>query len=111
MQEPRTKESFDDISETIRLRQNQSKWQLVKKAGIQVGQLAKSFKPPRGMTCIGASVAALVGRRREDEKPEYIDRVRCDCWEVVVPDWYLRPQIDALLNFSFMIRTGSLIAC
>lgn len=78
-------------NDVIDLRQIQSRWQLVNKAGIQVGQLAKSFKPPRGMTCIGASVAALVGRRREDEKPEYIDRVRCDCWEVVVPDLVFAP--------------------
>lgn len=45
------------------------------------------------MKCIDARVGAIYVRRREDEGTEYQDRVRCDRWEVVLPELVYEPEI------------------
>lgn len=43
------------------------------------------------MNCIAAGVAAIIVREREDSEAEYHDRLRCERWEVVVPDLVFAP--------------------
>ena len=38
------------------------------------------------MVCINARVAAVVTWSREDSKPEFVEALQCDRWEVVVPE-------------------------
>lgn len=61
---------------------------------IRVSQLdrARAYAPPAGMDCITASVAVIIVREREDSEPEYHDRLRCERWEVVVPDLVFAPE-------------------
>lgn len=66
-------------------------WELHNAAGQVVGRLARSFQPPPGMRCIQAQVHAVVTRRRKDTDPDYLDRVRCDDWEVIVPELVFEP--------------------
>jgi ATP-dependent DNA helicase RecQ len=54
--------------------------------GIVVGRLAGTFAMPGGMHCFAARVAAVVVWRREDSEAEYQDRLRCERWEVVLPE-------------------------
>ena len=54
--------------------------------GRVVGRLAKAYAIPRGCRCVQARVAAIVARRLEDTEADYRDAVRCDRWEVVVPE-------------------------
>ena len=54
--------------------------------GRVVGRLAKAYSIPDGRQCVEARVAAIVVRRREDTEPAYLDSVKCDQWEVVVPE-------------------------
>jgi len=49
------------------------------------------LRAARGMRCIAASVAAIIVREREDSEPEYHARLRCERWEVVVPDLVFGP--------------------
>jgi hypothetical protein len=58
---------------------------------VCVGRLARSFDAPAGMTCIDARVAAIGVRTREDSAGEFADLVRCDRWEVVVPELVFAP--------------------
>jgi ATP-dependent DNA helicase RecQ len=67
-------------------------WALRDAGGATVGRLAKRFKPPEGMRCIDATVNAVVVWRREWTDPEYADAVRCDRWEVVVPELVFEPS-------------------
>jgi ATP-dependent DNA helicase RecQ len=55
-------------------------------AGRVVGRLAKAYSVPSKCRCTEARVAAIVARRLEDTEPDYRDAVRCDQWEVVVPE-------------------------
>lgn len=80
-----------NAGDAIEMRQSQDRWELVDKSGITVGRLAKSFSPPEGMVCVSVKVAAIIQRQKEDEKPEFLARVRCDRWEVVVPDMVFAP--------------------
>jgi len=56
-----------------------------------VGKFGRKFDPPPGMRIRSAEVVAIVGRSRELSSPEYRDRVKCDEWEVVVPELVFEP--------------------
>ena len=66
-------------------------WELLDAAGSAVGRLAKNFRPPREMRCRSAEVSAIVGWSREASEPQYRDRIKCESWEVVVPELVFEP--------------------
>ena len=68
------------------------RWQLTDGAGTTVGRLTKSFRPPAGMRCRSVSMLAVVGWRRELSEPKYRDAIKCDAWEVVVPELVFEPS-------------------
>ena len=61
-------------------------WELLDPAGTVAGRLAKSFRPPKEMRCRSAEVSAIVGWSRESSEPQYRDSIKCESWEVVVPE-------------------------
>ena len=67
-------------------------WELLDPAGSVVGRLAKSFQPPREMRCRSAEVSAIVGWSREASEPQYRDSIKCESWEVVVPELVFEPR-------------------
>ncbi len=66
-------------------------WELCDYTGRTVGRLAAAFTPPLGAACTAARVLAIVTRRREECEPDYLDRVRCERWEVVIPELVFMP--------------------
>jgi ATP-dependent DNA helicase RecQ len=77
--------------DALELRKEWAHLALVDGNGNTVGRLARAYAPPAGKNCIAASVAAIIMREREDSEPEYRDRLRCERWEVVVPDLVFAP--------------------
>ena len=78
---------------TLRARiTDQERWQLLDETDTVVGQLATSFRPPDGMQCRASTVLAVVGWSRESSKPKYRDTIKCDSWEVVVPELVFEPH-------------------
>ena len=69
----------------------EGRWQLQDRQGVVVGQLARKFEPPRDTRCISASVSAIVTWSRDRTDPEYQSGVRCDEWEVVLPELVFAP--------------------
>ena len=67
-------------------------WELLDCSGRVVGRLAKSFRPPPRKSCRSAGVLAIVGWSREASDPDYRDSLRCDSWEVVVPELVFQPD-------------------
>ena len=67
-------------------------WELLDRAGMVVGRLARNFQPPAGMRCRAGTVLAIVEWSREASDPQYQDRVKCDSWEVVVPELVFEPD-------------------
>ena len=70
------------VGETLELRGAE----LVSAAGQVVGRLARGYALPAGTRCVAARVAAVLVRRRSDTPPEHLDSVRCEAWEVVLPE-------------------------
>ena len=67
-------------------------WELLNQSGMVVGRLAQAFEPPPGMRCKSAAVFAVVDWSREASEPQYRDHVKCDAWEVVVPELVFEPE-------------------
>ncbi len=61
-------------------------WRLFDARGALVGNMAKRFAPPAGKACRSAKVGAIVTWNRALSDAKYRDSVRCDAWEVVVPE-------------------------
>ena len=70
----------------LTLRASGPRWELFNRANTRVGCLAKGFAHPPGMRCDSAMVLAIVTWSRARSEPQYQDSVKCDSWEVVVPE-------------------------
>ena len=70
----------------LRVRTTQQPWALLDRAGNVVGRLAKGYTPPDAMRLQSATVLAVVTRSRADSEPQYQDALKCEKWEVVVPE-------------------------
>ena len=68
----------------LRVRTASSPWELTTAKGQTVGRLARQYMPPGKVH--SARVHAIVTWRREDSEPDYRKGLRCDEWEVVVPE-------------------------
>lgn len=77
--------------DALRLRQAGEQCELINTTGQTVGRLARAFTPPANMQCHSVRVAAIIVRRRADESPEFQEGIRCDSWEVVIPEIIWEP--------------------
>ncbi|WP_446830828.1 UvrD-helicase domain-containing protein [Candidatus Foliamicus sp.] len=64
-------------------------WELLTEDGVLVGRLARNYVPP-SKEASSARVHAIVNWSRDISEPEYQERIKCDEWEVVVPELFLR---------------------
>ena len=78
--------------ELLQARMGADRWELLDRSGTVVGQLARGFKVPAGVRCAFATVLAIVAWDRERSDPDYRDGLRCDSWEVVVPEIVFEPD-------------------
>ncbi len=78
------------VGDGLTLQQSGASWEVLS-GEVCVGRLSRSFSSPKGMVCINARVAAVVAWSREDSKPEFVDALRCNRWEVVVPELVFAP--------------------
>jgi ATP-dependent DNA helicase RecQ len=58
---------------------------------LVLGKLAKTFVLPAGMRCVSARVHAMLLRRRDDVDTAFQDSLRCESWEVLLPELVLEP--------------------
>ncbi len=74
----------------IRVRAN--RWEILDGNGTLVGRLAGNFEPPAGMRCRSAEVLAIAEWSRDKSEPEYQANLRCDTWEIVIPELVFEPS-------------------
>ena len=74
------------------MREHPDPWRLLDLNGTQVGALARSYQPPEGMYPAYATVLAIATWDRESSDPEYQPILRCDSWEVVLPELVFEPS-------------------
>ena len=68
------------------------RWELLDRSATVVGRLARAFEPLAGMRCVSAAVHAVVTWSRDASEPEFRDGLKCDRWEVVVPELIFEPD-------------------
>ena len=68
------------------------RWELLDRTGSVVGRLAEKFEPPPAMRCVSAAVHAVVTWSRDASDPKFHGRLKCDRWEVVVPELIFEPD-------------------
>ena len=76
----------------LRVRSQSRRWELLNDKGVTVGTLAGGFEPPADMRCVDATVTAVVSWRRKYSDPQYQAQLKCDRWEVVVPELVFKPS-------------------
>ena len=69
------------------------RWELRNTAGRVVGRLARGYEPPTNMRCSAASVRAVVSWSRDPADSLYQAQLKCDEWEVVVPELVFEPDV------------------
>ncbi len=67
------------------------RWLLQNQSGIAVSKLAKKFEPPPTMYCKSASVYATVQWSKRNSPSEYVESIKCERWEVVIPELVFAP--------------------
>ena len=77
----------------LRLVKQSGDWQLQNNRGDVVGRLARSFQPPEDMYLVSARVIAVITRSREDTAEEFLAQVRCEHWEIVLPELVFAPVL------------------
>ena len=80
-----------DAGSGLELDRRNGAWVLLDDAGNVVGRLSASFAPPHGMDCVGVRVASVHVRRRDDVGDDFKAGIRCDCWEMIVPELVFAP--------------------
>ena len=68
------------------------RWELLDRTGSVVGRLAEKFEPPAAMRCVSAVVHAVVTWSCDASDPKYHGGLKCDRWEVVVPELIFEPD-------------------
>ena len=75
----------------LQVRVDADRWELLDGNGMVVGQIARGFSAPSGVTRAYANVLAIVSWDKERSEPEYRQGLRSDAWEVVVPELVFEP--------------------
>lgn len=70
----------------LQLRETDGRWELFDKHEQCVGRMSKRFKVPAGRHPVEVRLAAVMIRRREDSEAEYQNLLRCEHWEVALPE-------------------------
>ncbi len=75
------------VGAPLRLESDEHGHRLFTAEGHEVGRLSRdNFTPPKGLRCIEARVRAIIVWRKRDTPPKYLDRCRCEAWEVILPE-------------------------
>ena len=69
------------------------RWELLNRSATVVGRMSRKFRPPAGTRCVSAAVHAVVIWSRDASEPEFQDGLKCDHWEVVVPELVFEPDV------------------
>ena len=76
----------------LQVRSEPERWELVDGKGTAVGHLSRNFRPPAGMRCAYATVAAIITWDKDNSGAEYQANLQSERWEVVVPELVFEPE-------------------
>ena len=90
--------SIDALSpgDPLQAREHQGKWEMRDGNGVQVGMLSRWFEAPSDMRCVEARVSAIATWSSEHSDAQYKQELKCDRWEVVVPELVFEPDGETI---------------
>ncbi|MBK5569264.1 hypothetical protein [Ensifer sp. SSB1] len=62
------------------------RWLVRNCAGVTIGRMAQSYRPPDGWDCIRGEASAIIRWRKVDNAEEFHGTLRREVWEVVLPE-------------------------
>ena len=70
----------------LNVRTDRNPWEVATAEGITVGRLAQAFRMPPGTEDVSATVLAIARWSKTKSEAKFLDRIRTDEWEVVIPE-------------------------
>ena len=70
----------------LHVRTDRTPWELATVDGVTVGRLARGFTFPAGTGGVSATTLAVACWDKTKSEGEYLDRLKSDHWEVVIPE-------------------------
>ncbi|WP_194725096.1 RecQ family ATP-dependent DNA helicase [Noviherbaspirillum malthae] len=77
----------------VTIEQNAEQWEIMDDKRRVVGRLARSFRIPDGMRFLSGKVNSVIVRRRKDSDPPFHASLRCEQWEVILPELVFEPIV------------------
>lgn len=62
------------------------RWLIRNPAGVSIGRMAQSYRPPHGLRCLRGEASAIIRWRKIDNAEEFQGPLRHEVWEVVLPE-------------------------
>ena len=70
----------------LKVRTDRSPWEVATSEGTTVGRLAQAFRTPPGTDEVSATVLAIARWNKTKSEAKFLDRLKTDEWEVVIPE-------------------------
>ena len=68
------------------------RWKIVNKKGQEISRFAKGYQPPNNMRVRAAEVYVILNRKRDQTDSEFLAKIKCDEWEVLIPELVYEPD-------------------
>jgi len=59
---------------------------------IILGRMKNDWRPPDGHVFVSGRVGAIIERRKADRREEFVQYLKRDSWETVLPELLFRPE-------------------
>ena len=99
----------DDVSLEFR----EPHWVLTDSSGRILGRMAKAWHPPEGHILASGQVGAIINWRKADNGEEYIQYLKRDSWETVLPELVFQPAtaLGARVELEVEVKAASPKQC
>ncbi|WP_299922426.1 RecQ family ATP-dependent DNA helicase [uncultured Pelagimonas sp.] len=74
------------VGDPLTLSWKTDRWLILNQSGQILGRMAKSWKPPQGMTLTTGHIGAIVEWRKTDNDETFRQHIKRDRWETVLPE-------------------------
>ncbi|KOF16032.1 helicase [Ensifer adhaerens] len=74
------------IGDPVEIAEINGRWLVRNCAGVTIGRMAQSYRPPAGLRCFRGEASAIIRWRKSDNAEEFHGTLRHEVWEVVLPE-------------------------
>ncbi len=86
------------VGDSLSLELRNQSWVLLDARKRILGRMSKTWQPPMGHVFVSGQVRAIINWRKADNAEDYIQYLKRDSWETVLPEMLFQPDGIALLQ-------------